>query len=115
MTDGNVSALSGIKNDNRFYQISAPVQGGNSGGPLVNGYGQVTGMVAAKANVLGIMVEYGDMVQNINFAIKGDLLKGFLDSNHIAYNTSAKRVELKGQNIAQAARNYTVFVECLYE
>jgi S1-C subfamily serine protease len=39
MTKGNVSAVAGLGNDSRFYQISAPVQSGNSGGPLVNGYG----------------------------------------------------------------------------
>jgi FOG: TPR repeat, SEL1 subfamily len=34
LTGGNVTALTGLSDDSRFLQISAPVQPGNSGGPL---------------------------------------------------------------------------------
>ncbi|MGH6935366.1 MAG: tetratricopeptide repeat-containing serine protease family protein, partial [Methylocella sp.] len=42
---GNITALSGIGDDSRFLQISAPVQPGNSGGPLLDGGGNVVGIV----------------------------------------------------------------------
>jgi len=52
VTTGIVSSLSGILNDTRFLQISAAVQPGNSGGPLLASSGEVVGVVAAKLNAL---------------------------------------------------------------
>src|ERR1700728_2671273 len=52
VTTGIVSSLSGILNDTRFLQISAPVQPGNSGGPLLDMSGHVVGVVSAKLNAL---------------------------------------------------------------
>jgi S1-C subfamily serine protease len=113
MTKGNVSALAGLGNDSRFYQISAPVQSGNSGGPLVNGYGLVSGMVTSKANLVKVKEMTGDFPQNVNFAIKESQLKNYLDTNRIAYDTASSSDELKGEAIAERARKYTVLVECL--
>jgi S1-C subfamily serine protease len=45
VTTGIVSSLSGMRNDSRFLQISAPVQPGNSGGPLFDTTGQIVGVV----------------------------------------------------------------------
>ncbi len=45
VTTGIVSSLSGLRNDSRFLQISAPVQPGNSGGPLFDTSGQIVGVV----------------------------------------------------------------------
>jgi S1-C subfamily serine protease len=36
VTTGNVTALAGLGDDSRFFQISAPVQPGNSGGSLLD-------------------------------------------------------------------------------
>ena len=43
-TEGTISSLSGVANNPRYFQISTPVQSGNSGGPLVNEKGQVVGI-----------------------------------------------------------------------
>lgn len=112
MTKGNVSALAGLGNDSRFYQISAPVQSGNSGGPLVNGYGLVSGMVTSKANLVKVKQLTGDFPQNVNFAIKESQLKNYLDTNRITYDIATSSEELKGEEIASMARKYTVLVEC---
>jgi S1-C subfamily serine protease len=45
---GNVSALAGLRDDSRYLQISAPVQPGNSGGPLLDASGHLVGIVTAK-------------------------------------------------------------------
>jgi hypothetical protein len=113
MTKGNVSALAGLGNDSRFYQISAPVQSGNSGGPLVNGYGLVSGMVTSKANIVKMKELTGDFPQNVNFALKESQLKNYLETNNIAYETLLSDDELKGEHIATQARKYTVLVECV--
>jgi S1-C subfamily serine protease len=52
VTTGIVSSLSGLLNDTRYLQISAAVQPGNSGGPLLDSGGNVVGMVSAKLNAL---------------------------------------------------------------
>lgn len=48
LTTGVVSSRSGYQGDKSQYQISAPVQPGNSGGPLFNDNGELIGIVSAK-------------------------------------------------------------------
>jgi TPR repeat protein len=47
LTKGEISALSGLQDDPRFFQISVPVQPGNSGGPLVDEHGNVIAVTMA--------------------------------------------------------------------
>src|SRR5713226_8512167 len=49
---GIVSALAGLGDDSRYLQISAPVQSGNSGGPLLDASGHLVGIVTAKLNAV---------------------------------------------------------------
>lgn len=78
VTTGVVSTLAGLQGDRRYLTISAPVQPGNSGGPLVNRSGEVVGIVSAKLNALRMMILTGDVPQNVNFAVKSQLLAGHL-------------------------------------
>jgi S1-C subfamily serine protease len=112
VTTGIVSSLSGVLNDTRFLQISAAVQPGNSGGPLLDSAGQVVGMVAAKLNALKFAKATGDMPENINFAIKTGALRDFLDNSVVSYQTSETRAELKTADIARNARAYTLLISC---
>ncbi|WP_272009566.1 trypsin-like peptidase domain-containing protein [Roseovarius sp. ZX-A-9] len=48
VTRGVVSSLKGIRGDAFNMQISAAVQAGNSGGPLIDSAGLVVGVVVAK-------------------------------------------------------------------
>src|SRR5207248_8350156 len=70
VTTGIVSSLSGLFNDTRHLQISAAVQPGNSGGPLLDFGGAVVGVVAAKLDGIRIARATGNIPENINFAIK---------------------------------------------
>jgi S1-C subfamily serine protease len=70
VTTGIVSSLSGLLKDTRFLQISAAVQPGNSGGPLLDTGGLIVGMVTAKNNSLTFVRATGNIPENINFAIK---------------------------------------------
>jgi len=112
VTTGIVSSLSGILNDTRYLQISAAVQPGNSGGPLLSTGGEVVGMVAAKLNALKFVKATGNIPENINFAIKTGALRDFLDNSVVQYQTADAKSELKTSDIARSARAYTLLISC---
>lgn len=113
VTTGIVSSLGGIRNDTRFLQISAAVQPGNSGGPLLDNEGQLVGIVSGKLNPLKFARATGDIPENINFAIKTGMLRDFLDNSAIAYQTTTEsKGELKTSDIAQNARKFTLLISC---
>ena len=68
VTRGSVSSLKGLRGDGVQMQISAPVQPGNSGGPVVSGSGAIVGVVVSKLNARRVADETGDIPQNVNFA-----------------------------------------------
>jgi S1-C subfamily serine protease len=77
-TDGKVSSLAGLKDDPSQYQVSVPVQPGNSGGPLVDTAGNVRGVVVARLDDMAALRSVGSLPQNVNYAIKGSVLRDFL-------------------------------------
>ena len=112
VTTGIVSSLSGLLNDTRVLQISAAVQPGNSGGPLLDSRGQVVGMVSAKINALKFASATGNIPENINFAIKPGALRDFLDNSVVPYQISDSKTELGTADIAKSARDFTLLVSC---
>lgn len=74
VTDGIINSLSGIRRDPRHFQISVPVQSGNSGGPLITNEGSVIGIVVSKLRALEVYKDTGDLPQNVNYAIKANYL-----------------------------------------
>jgi S1-C subfamily serine protease len=112
VTTGIVSSLSGLRNDTRFLQISAPVQPGNSGGPLFDTAGQIVGVVTGKVDALRVVASTGTIPENINFAIKTGALRDFLDNSVVPYQTAEPKVELKTTDIAGNARPYTMLITC---
>lgn len=84
ISTGIVNALSGVRDDPRYIQISAPVQPGNSGGPLLSSSGRVVGVVAAGLNSIDRMENGGYLPQSVNYAIKTDLIFPLLRSVSIS-------------------------------
>jgi S1-C subfamily serine protease len=115
VTTGIVSSLSGILNDTRYLQISAAVQPGNSGGPLLDTGGELVGIVSAKLDALKFARATGNIPENINFAIKTGMLRDFLDNSVVPYQTAAARDELKTSDIARNARAFTLLISCKAE
>jgi len=64
--------------DPRYFQISVPVQPGNSGGPLVDECGNVVGAVTARLNDRTTYEASGALPQNVNCAVKDGLVYSFL-------------------------------------
>jgi TPR repeat protein/S1-C subfamily serine protease len=91
VTDGVISSLSGIRNNDDWFQISVPIQGGNSGGPLINENGLVIGVVVATVNAQRFLSTTGNLPQNINYAIKSRVLLSFLEEQQIRLSPAAKK------------------------
>jgi len=80
LNKGFISSTVGIKDNPDFVQISVEVQPGNSGGPLLNDKGQVVGIVEMTLNPLRVLsATKGALPQNVNFAIKNNVIRKFLD------------------------------------
>jgi TPR repeat protein len=112
VTTGSVSALAGPEDDRRLIQITAPVQPGNSGGPLLDTSGNVVGVVVSKLNAVKVASLTGDIPQNVNFAISLGTLQAFLDANNVDYQTRASASPKSNADVAEMARAATVQIEC---
>ncbi len=77
---GEISSLSGAGDDARCFQISVPVQPGNSGGALVDERGNVVGVVSARLSARESLAASGALPENVNYAVKSSFLLAFLES-----------------------------------
>lgn len=94
LAKGEIAALAGAADDPRYFQISVPVQPGNSGGALVDEHGNVVGIVSAKLDAATALEASGALPENVNYAIKSSFLLSFLES------VPAVDAELKVPNVA---------------
>lgn len=113
ITDGIISSTAGLGDDSRFFQISAPIQPGNSGGPLLDKFGRVIGITTAKLDDSWAIENTGSIAQNVNFAIKSIVVRTFLDSNNVVIKKPKQAPrQMSLPDIAEAADSYTVQVGC---
>ena len=69
VTTGNVSGTRGPGDQTGLFQITAPVQQGNSGGPVIGENGSIVGVVVGKLDAVAVAAATGDLPQNVNYAI----------------------------------------------
>ena len=112
VSTGAVSALAGPGDDRRLIQITAPVQPGNSGGPVLDAAANVVGVVVSKLDALKIAESTGDIPQNVNFAISAGTARAFLDDQSVPYETAPSNQRIEPAEAAAAAKKFTVLVEC---
>ena len=84
VTNGIISAKTGYQGDVTRYQMSAPIQPGNSGGPVFDNEGNLIGL-----SVSGIK---NDVAQNVNYAVKLSYLQSLIESSN-------ETIELSSTNI----------------
>jgi len=112
LAKGEIASLSGAGDDPRYFQISVPVQPGNSGGALVDERGNVIGIVSAKLNASAALAASGSLPENVNYAVKSSFLLGFLESvpdvsaKLIAPNTADE----KFSDVVKSAQDAAVLV-----
>ena len=84
VTSGILSALAGRISDGPHMMMSAPVQPGNSGGPLLGEDGRVIGIVVMRLNDRATIEEQGFLPQNMNFAVPVAELHAFLAERRLS-------------------------------
>ena len=104
VTDGLINSLAGANDDPRYFQISAPVQSGNSGGPLMNMQGNVIGIVSAKLGATEVFKETGDLTQNVNYAIKSNPLLALAETMKLR----VKLIPVNKKKMADVAEIYAL-------
>ncbi len=113
LTTGDVSALSGLRDNQQHYQISAPVQPGNSGGPLLDLAANVVGVVTSKLNAQRVAQSTGDIPQNVNFAVKGGEALDFLRRNGVQPQVAGSDAALRNAaEVGEVAHASTLFLRC---
>lgn len=112
VTRGSITAVRGLGGDRTRMQISAPVQPGNSGGPVLSAEGTVVGVVVAKLDAGRVAEITGDIPQNVNFAVRGETAQLFLTRNGVTPATVEGRPRLEPEDLAQRAAAITRLVEC---
>jgi S1-C subfamily serine protease len=113
LTPGTVSALAGLGNDPNQIQITAPIQAGSSGSPVLNERGVVVGVVSMHLSDARLMETTGSPGQNLNFAVSGRRLNAFLRLHGAQFDTGgAWRFPRSNADIADDARRYTRLIEC---
>jgi S1-C subfamily serine protease len=108
VSDGIVSSITGISDDVRYYQISVPLQPGNSGGPLFNYSGDIIGITTSRLNSQAV----GTSIENVNYAVKISYLLNLYDmlpnSSKLSTMPSNANKELKEQ--VKILKNYVCII-----
>jgi len=101
-TVGNVTSLTGPRDDTRFLQMSAPIQPGNSGGALLDMSGSVVGVVVAQLSVL----------QNVNFAIQPSMVINFLEVKAVTPKLDTAKAPRSSTEVCEIATKFTIQIYC---
>lgn len=112
VTTGILSALAGPRDDTRYLQVTASVQIGSSGGPLLDRAGHVIGIVVGKLDALRVGQATGDLPENVSFALRASIARIFLDTNGVAYEADSSSRQADVPEIVERAKLFTVPVEC---
>ena len=102
ITKGIVSSMSGKDNNYSEFQLDATVQPGNSGGPIINEYG----------NLVGVTSYMLTNAQNTNFAKKSDTLKMLMDSNKISYFENKNKNKIDTVELSSKLNDATLQIFC---
>ncbi len=112
VTVGILSATRGVADDPHVFQMTAPVQSGNSGGPLIDASGNVVGVVVSKLDSATVSRRTGDVPQNVNFAVKVAEVVEFLDRFHIAYSGGQLGERKNAADLAETTKKFAVQIIC---
>jgi S1-C subfamily serine protease len=102
-TNGTISSKTGYEGAINAYQVSVPVQPGNSGGPLMNYKGELVGIINAKINE----------GENVSYAIKAQFLKNLIDllgEDYIPPTPIGS--DISKEELVEYVKQFVVIVKC---
>jgi len=109
VTQGMISGENGVQNDIRMWQISVPIQPGNSGGPLLDEQGRLVGVVVASLSLRAIQIT-GSVPQNVNYAIKGAYLEPLLNFHKVPVAEKNTNAPVSFQDMIATAQKASVLI-----
>ena len=108
-TQGIVSSIAGLGDDYSQIQIDAALQSGNSGGPILDDYGNV--VAVAKLSLKKILKDYGVVPENTNFGVKASAVRNLMEGNGVSFKSPNTEVISK-RELSQVATDGTVYLTC---
>ena len=110
-TQGIVSSIAGLSNDYSQIQIDAALQPGNSGGPIMDEFGNIVAVAVAKLSLKKILKDYGVVPENTNFGVKASAVKNLMEGNGVQFKAPNTEVITK-QDLSRIATDGTVYLTC---
>ena len=111
VTKGIISSLTGIGNNFSNIQIDAALQSGNSGGPILDDFGNVVGVAVSKLDAKYMFEELGLIPEDTNFGIKSNVLRNMLESNNIEL-PSENNAEISKSELGKMITDGTYYISC---
>lgn len=111
ITRGIISSVSGLGNNYSNVQIDAALQPGNSGGPIVDEFGNVVGVAVSKLALEKILKEYGVVPENVNFGIKSSIVMNFLEANNVRPKVPQNK-KISKRELSNVISNGTYYLSC---
>jgi S1-C subfamily serine protease len=116
-SEGFINSLSGMSNDPRLFQVSIPIQPGNSGGPVFNEKGELIGIATSSIDTEQTKKVFGAIPQNVNFAIKSAYINSLLPNlpDTFIKQKGIVPVPIEQSSFKERVKNDIVLVEAVPE
>ena len=112
-TSGSVSAEAGFLQNINEFQFTAPIQPGNSGGPILNEYGGVVGIAASTLGTEKFEDYTNSLVQNLNYGIKKSSIESLMKLSDVEYEDSNPYYfRPSNTEVAQLAKTGAILIKC---
>jgi len=110
-TQGIVSSLTGMGDNYSEIQIDAALQQGNSGGPIIDEYGNIIAVAVAKLDAKYMFDNFGIIPENTNFGVKASAVRNLMEGNGVPFKAPNTEVPSR-QDLSKQATDGTVFLTC---
>jgi len=102
VTKGTVSGIM-VRDDHKQIQVDAAINAGNSGGPVINEFGEVLGVASAKLN--------GVEISSVGLCVPSETVTEFLKKNGITQNSPTPKKSLSGPELVKKTQSGLAFVK----
>lgn len=110
-SDGAVASISGLDGDKSLIQCTVPIQPGNSGGPLVDEYGCVVGIITSTAAPIFFARRTGALPQNVNWAVNIDYVLPLLGKRDFQNNEKDMKTR---REIIRRVKDSTCYIRVVH-